>query len=104
MFDEPLGGHPELWEAGSSLPADRGPEGNLKMWRMAEEHLDRFATKAEHADAPGGEAAYTALVDARNRSVNERRRAEDLLKLHRRWSGRRIGAVREPSPVIAPEG
>ncbi len=30
-------GHPELWREGLALPADRGPEGNLEMWREAEE-------------------------------------------------------------------
>jgi len=31
-------------------------------------------------------------------------RAEDLLKLHERWSERPIGGVAEPEPVIAPKG
>ncbi len=104
MCDEEMGGHPELWEAAGSLPSDRGPEGNLKMWEEAEEYLDYLAGRAEHKDTPGGEAAYVALVDAYNRCVEERRRAEDLLKLHERWSERRIGGVAEPPPVVAPKG
>ncbi len=104
MCDETTAGHPELWRAGATLPADRGPEGNLKMWEEAEEYLDYLAHKAEHGDAAGGEGAYIALVDAHNRCIEERRRAEDLLKLHARWAERRIGGVTEPEPVIVPKG
>ena len=74
------------------------------MWQEAEEYLDYLASRAEHTDSPGGEAAYTALVDAYNRCIEERRWAEDLLELHRRWAERRIGGVVEPDPVIAPKG
>ncbi|MDP8973345.1 MAG: hypothetical protein M3N45_09275 [Actinomycetota bacterium] len=104
MCDERTSGHPELWRAGATLPADRGPEGNLKMWQEAEGYLDYLATKAEDADAAGGEGAYVALVDAHNRCIEARRRAQDLVKLHERWSERRIGGVTEPKPVIVPKG
>jgi hypothetical protein len=43
-------------------------------------------------------------VDAHNRCIEERRRAEDMLKLHERWAQPRIGGVVEPEPVIAPKG
>lgn len=92
------GGHEELWL--TSIPSDRGPEGNLKMWEEAEEYLDYLCTKTEPVDAEGGEAAHSALVDAWTRCVEERRRAEDLLKLHAAWARRRIGGAAEPeSPV-----
>ena len=104
MCDGQLGGHPDLWLAGATLPADCGPEGNLEMWEEAEQFLNYLVERSEHKDAPGGEAAYSALVDAWNRCVEERRRAEDLLKLHERWSERRIGGVGEPEPVIVPKG
>ena len=45
-----------------------------------------------------------ALTDAYNRCIEERRRAEDLLKLRRRWRERRIGGVHEPEPVVVPKG
>ncbi len=45
------------------------------------------------------------LADVYNRCVEERRRAEELLKLRERWSERRIGGVAEPEdPVRGPEG
>jgi len=102
MCDGALGGHPELWV--TSLPADRGPEANLEMWEEAEEYLDFLCNRTEHDKAEGGEAAHCALVDAWNRCIEERRRAADLLKLHQRWSERRVGGVHEPEPVIVPKG
>jgi hypothetical protein len=93
-----LGGHEDLWV--TSIPADRGPEGNLKMWEEAEEYLDYLCRKTEERDSEGGEAAHAALVDAYNRCVEERRRAEDLLKLRAAWDSRRVGGAAEPeSPV-----
>lgn len=83
MLDYQTGGHPDLWI--TSLPADRGPEGNLEMWEEAEQYLNYLCDKTEHKGAEeGGEAAHCALVDAWNRCVEERRRAEDLLKLNER--------------------
>ena len=74
------------------------------MWADAEEYLDYLARRAEHKHSPGGEAALVALTDAYNRCIEERRRAEDLLDLHRRWSRRPIGGLVEPEPIVAPEG
>ena len=45
MCSEPTSGHEDLWIV--SLPADRGPEGNLEMWREAEEYLDYLSGKHE---------------------------------------------------------
>ncbi len=101
MFDEPTSGHPELWLDGRTLPADLGPEENLKMWGEAERFLAYLAGEHEGND---NEAILVALTDAYNRCIEERRRAEDLLKLHERWSERRIGGVVEPPPVIVPKG
>ena len=103
MCDVGLAGYPELWE--TSLPADRGPEGNLEMWREAERYLGGLCRTTEPMDAPGGESAHCALVDAWNRCIEERRRAEDLLRLHEAWRARRVGGVIEPeSPVRGPKG
>ena len=99
MCSEPTSGHEDLWIV--SLPADRGPEGNLEMWREAEEYLDYLSGKHEGND---NEAILVALTDAYNRCIEERRRAEDLLKLRRRWRERRIGGVHEPEPVVVPKG
>ena len=98
MCSERTSGHPELWEAVSTLPEDRGPEGNLEMWREAEDYFDLLCKRHEGPDA--NEAILQALVDTYNRCIEERRRAEDLLKLHEKWRERRIGGVLEPdSPV-----
>ena len=70
------------------------------MWREAEEYLDYLAGRHEGND---NEAILAALTDAYNRCIEERRRAGDLLKLHERWSARRVGGVAEPEPVIAPK-
>lgn len=91
-------GHPELWV--SSLPSDRGPAANLKLWKEAEEYLDYLCQKTETKGSEGGEGAHSALVDAYTRCIEERRRAEDLLKLHKKWSERRIGGVEEPESPI----
>ena len=99
MCDERTSGHPELWIVG--LPADRGPEGNAEMWREAEQYLDYLSGKHEGND---NEAVLAALTDAYNRCIEERRRAQDLLKLHQRWAERPIGGVAEPPPVIVPKG
>ncbi len=99
MCDERFSGHPELWIG--TLPPDEGPEGNVAMWREAESYLEHLAHMSERQD---NEAILCALVDAYNRAIEERRRAEDLVKLHERWSERRIGGVHEPPPVIAPKG
>ncbi len=97
---EPTSGHEELW-ATSILPPDQGPEGNVAMWREAESYLEHLAHMSDHQD---NEAVTVALTDAYNRAIEERRRAEDLLKLRARWSERRIGGVTEPEPVIVPKG
>ena len=105
MCEGQQSGHPELWLDGRTLPEDRGPEGNLEMWEEAEEYLDYLAHRAEHRDSPGGEAALVALTDAYNRCIEERRRAEDLLRLHKAWRERRVGGVVDPgSPVRGPGG
>ncbi len=100
MYDERTSGHEELWVT-STLPPDQGPEGNVRMWLEAEGYLEHLAHMSDHQD---NEAVTVALVDAYNRCIEERRRAEDLLKLHERWAERRIGGVTEPEPVIAPKG
>ena len=84
-----------------TLPARRGPEGNLKLWKGAEKVLDRMCVEAEEKGVEFNEAALQALVDAYNRAVEERRRAEDLLKLHNHWSMRPIGGVSEPESPVA---
>jgi len=43
-----------LWEAASSVPADRGPKGNLEVREEAEEYLDHPCTKTESRDGEGG--------------------------------------------------
>lgn len=83
------------------MPKDRGPEGNLKLWRDAEAVLDSLCDmyELEGASERGGieyEGVYCALVDAYNRAIEERRRAEDLLRLHEKWEGRPVGGVIEP--------
>ena len=71
------------------------------MWQEAEDYLDYLCGTSERRD---NEGVQTALVDAYNRCIEERRRAEDLLKLHKVWRSRRIGGVVEPeSAVRAPE-
>ncbi len=97
MCDAQLAGHPELWEAVSNVPESRGPEQDLAMWREAEMFLDHLCNLHE---GHKNEGVLVALADCYNRCVEERRRAEDLLKLHEKWSKRRIGGVQEPeSPV-----
>lgn len=97
MCEGATSGHRELWEAGSTLPADRGPEGNLKMWQEAEEELDHLCDMHERNP---NEAILVALTDTYNRAIEERRRAEDLLELHKRWRERPIGGVIEPESVF----
>lgn len=93
------GGHEELWVV--DPPPDQGPEGNAKMWREAELFFDHlYNLHAEGPAAHHNEAVTVGLGDVYTRCVEERRRAEDLLKLHEAWSKRRIGGVAEPeSPV-----
>ncbi len=100
MYDERTSGHEELWVT-STLPPDQGPEGNVRMWRGAEDYLEYLANTSDHQD---NEAVTVALTDSYNRCIEERRRAEDLLKLYERWSERPIGGVTEPEPVIVPKG
>ncbi len=100
MEDYKTTGSEELWI--SSMPQDRRPEGNLKLWRDAEDVLDSLCDMYELEDGSGRggieyEGAYCALVDAYNRAMEERRRCEDLLKLRRKWEGRRVGGVMEPT-------
>ena len=101
MCDVALAGHEDLWV--TTIPPDQGPEGNLELWREAEEYLGFLCGKAE-ARGDGGDGALCALVDAYNRVIEERRRAEDLLKLRERWAERRVGGVHEPEPIIVPKG
>ncbi len=93
------GGHPELWV--SPVPKDRGPEGNVQLWRGAEEILDRMCAEAEEKGFGFNDGALCALTDAYNRCIEERRRAEDLLKLHSHWARRPIGLVTEPESPVA---
>ena len=102
MREEALAGHEDLWV--TTIPPDQGPEGNLALWREAEEYLGALAQMAQGGNAPGGEGALCALVDAHNRCIEERRRAEDLLRLHERWAERPVGGVQEPEPIVAPRG
>lgn len=98
MYSGPLAGHPELWEAVSTVPESQGPEADLQMWREAESFFDHLCDLHE---GHNNEAVVTALGDVYNRCVEERRRAEDLLKLHEAWRSRRIGGVQEPESVFA---
>lgn len=61
------------------------------------------ATRPSTQEPRAARRRYCALVDAYNRCIEERRRAEDLLKLHERWSERPVGGVVEPEPVIVPK-
>ena len=101
MCEGPFAGHEDLWIA--AMPPDQGPEGNLELWKEAEEYLDFLCSKVE-ARGDGGDGALCALVDAYNRCIEERRRAQDLLKLRQRWAERRVGGVAEPEPIIVPKG
>ena len=95
MLEGSPGGHEELWVV--DLPPDQGPEGNVSMWREAELFFDHLCDLHEGHIC---EADDHGLADVYTRCVEERRRAEDLLKLHEAWSKRRIGGVEEPpSPV-----
>ncbi len=99
MCDDFAGGHKELWIV--DPPPDEGPEGNMNMWFEAESVLDQINNLHE---GHHNNAVVVALADAYNRCIEERRRAEDLLKLHKAWDSRRIGGVGEPeSAVRAPE-
>jgi hypothetical protein len=60
-----------------------------------------MCAETEEQGIESNEAVLCALVDAYNRAVEERRRAEDLLKLHNHWSMRRIGGVGEPKSPVA---
>jgi hypothetical protein len=97
MCEGAASGHLELWRAGSTLPADRGPEGNIAMWREAEAELNFICEMHERSP---NEALTVALVDAYNRCIEERRRAEELLELHKRWRERGIGGVTEPESMF----
>jgi ElaB/YqjD/DUF883 family membrane-anchored ribosome-binding protein len=66
-------GHPELWV--SPIPRDRGPAGNVKLWREAEQVLDRMCSDAEDQGLEFNEGALCALTEAYNRCIEERRRA-----------------------------
>ena len=99
MCEGASAGHEELWI--SAMPPDEGPEDNLEMWREAESYLNHLCNLAEQQP---NQAILCALVDAYNRVIEERRRAEDLLKLRRRWAERPVGGVVEPEPIIVPKG
>ncbi len=97
MCEAQLAAHPELWEASSIHLESRGPEADLKMWSDCEDMLDGFCKMAE---AGPNEALVLALADAYNRAIEERRRAEDLLKLRKVWESRRIWGVQEPESAV----
>lgn len=59
-----------MFLAAFTLPESRGPEAEL----------DFLCSR--HEDQGANETVYMALVDSHNRCKQERRRAEDLLKLH----------------------
>ncbi len=101
MSEERFAGSPDLWL--TSLPLDRGPEKNLELWVMAESMLDGMCKPFEYGP-DHFEAVHTALVDAYNRCIEERRRAEDLLRLHQAWRERGIGGVVEPESPVRPPG
>lgn len=89
------GGHEELWVV--DPPPDQGPEGDVEKWREAELFFDHLYNLHE---GHKNEVVIVGLGDVYTRCVEERRRAGDLLKLHKRWGERRIGGVEEPeSPV-----
>ncbi len=94
MLEGQPGGHEDLWVV--DPPPDRGPEGNLAMWRDAELFFDHLYNLH---DGDKNDAVIVGLTDVYNRCVEERRRAEDLLKLHERWRERRIGGPEPESPV-----
>ncbi len=93
MYSGPSAGHPELWRGVGTLPENKGPEENYLMWEEAEGFLEYLCDVHE---GHKNEAVLTALTDAYNRCIEERRRAMDLLKLRERWARRRIGGVEEP--------
>lgn len=97
MTEERFTGSDDLWTV--SLPLDRGPEENLQLWKAAEHTLDGLCKAYEHLSGASWqlEGVQVALVEAYNRCIEERRRCEDLLKLHEKWQGRRIGGVQEPA-------
>lgn len=97
-YSGPLAGHPELWEAVSMVPESRGPEADLQMWLEAEDYLNHLCDNNERSQ---NDAVVTALTDCYNRCVEERRRAEDLLKLREVWRSRGIGGVEEPPSPFA---
>ena len=92
MNDYPSTGHEELWI--SCLPSDKGPEGNVQLWVEAEKVMDGLSEMSERS--VWNEGVYCALVDGYNRCREERRRAEELLKIHERWDTRPIGGGNEP--------
>jgi len=67
------------------------------MWSDAEDLLDGFCKMAESGR---NDALILALSDAYNRAIEERRRAEDLLKLRKVWESRRIGGVVEAESAV----
>ncbi len=95
MSEERVTGSPDLWTV--SLPEDRGPEGNVRLWRDAERILDGFCAMLESGgyggDAQEWEGAQVALTEAFNRCKEEHRRAIELLELHRVWESRRGGGA-----------
>jgi hypothetical protein len=78
-----------MFLAAFTLPESRGTEADLKLWQEAELELDFLCCR--HEDRGANEAVYMALMDTHNRCIEERRRAEDLLKL--RESGRTEGSA-----------
>jgi hypothetical protein len=103
-MSEEFAGSPDLWI--SAMPSDQGPEGNLQMWSDAEDILDGLCKMFEGPRVGGvnTDGVTVALVDAYNRCIEERRRATDLLELHKVWESRSVGGIPEPdSPIRPPE-
>jgi hypothetical protein len=92
-----LAGHPGLWKGVSTVPESNGPEADLKMWEEAEGFFDHLCKLHEGSH---NDAIVVGLADVYNRAIEERRRAEDLLKLHKVWESRRIGGVAEPESAV----
>ena len=67
------------------------------MWEEVEEYQGTLAQMGQLSNAPGGEGALCALVDAHNRCIEEMRRAKNLLKRREKWAARPIGGVAEPT-------
>lgn len=88
-------GHPDLWLC--ELADSRGVETDLQMWREAELFLDHLCNLYE---GHHNEGVVMALADAYNRCIEERRRFNDLARLHKVWASRGVGGVHEPPSAV----